>query len=386
MTRKKVGGPLGPLIGLFSSFGLACVLLMCLFVLVLAATLQYGQIGEAGVKQKFFIPWFISMRGLPFPGGSLVFSLLGLNLLTGGLVRIRWAWRTAGIITAHLGIVGLVVAGVVNFTTSDYGAVMLYEGSTKNTYRDYTEIEVAIWDAEEVSDVTEFVVEDSDVRSCAGQVRVFESAELPFKLELSGFLPHCKALPKGPRWDAESPVVAGWALDQIPESSVDPHVRVPGLVARVTADQGSETVTGLLTSSDVFAWTVEAGGKLWALNLRHVQHRLPFGITLVDTTREDHPGTDKPRVYKSEVIYGDRERQTTISMNQPLREEGHVLYQSNWGRDRRGEYSGFSVARNPSDQWPKWSCWVIGLGLLLAFVQRLYAYTLAQARARAKGA
>ena len=113
MARKKTGGPLGPVIDLLSSFGLACVLLMALFVLVLSATLQYGQIGEAGVKQEFFIPWFVSLGGLPFPGGSLVFSLLGLNLLVGGLVRISWGWRTTGIIIAHLGIVGLVVAGVV---------------------------------------------------------------------------------------------------------------------------------------------------------------------------------------------------------------------------------------------------------------------------------
>ena len=79
---KGKAGPLEQGMQFLGSFGLACALLMFLFVLVLAATFGYGTIGEAGVKQKFFIPWIAWIDGpfgwtLPWPGGTTVF---GLNL------------------------------------------------------------------------------------------------------------------------------------------------------------------------------------------------------------------------------------------------------------------------------------------------------------------
>ena len=56
-AKKRQDGPVEKGMQALGSFGLACALLMFLFVLVLAATFGYGTIGEAGVKQKFFIPW-----------------------------------------------------------------------------------------------------------------------------------------------------------------------------------------------------------------------------------------------------------------------------------------------------------------------------------------
>ncbi len=380
MKSKKTEKPLAGALGAVGSLGTACVLLMLLFVLVFAATLKYKDLGEAGVKQEFFIPWIAHLGALPFPGGRTVFSLLALNLLVGGLIRIPWAWRTAGVLIAHLGVVVLALAGVVNFTRSDYGMATLYEGETINNYRDYTQVELSVWDASQTTDVTEYTIGDADLRSCSRQGRVFSSPELPFDVEVSGFLPHAQILPKGPMWEADSPVVDGWALKREDAGNTDPKYRVPALVVRV-GDQ-----TALLGAGDYMAWTFEADGKLWALHLHHTRHRLPFKLTLVDTVRENYPGTNTPKVYRSDVIYGPEQRKVTISMNRPLRTEGHVLYQSNWGRDRRGEYSGFSVARNPSDQWPKWSCWIIGAGLILTFFSRLVRYTVIQARLREKEA
>jgi hypothetical protein len=40
--------------------------------------------------------------------------------------------------------------------------------------------------------------------------------------------------------------------------------------------------------------------------------------------------------------------------------------------------------RNPSDHWPLYACIVIGVGLLLAFVPRLFSFVRNQAKSRAK--
>lgn len=64
-------------------------------------------------------------------------------------------------------------------------------------------------------------------------------------------------------------------------------------------------------------------------------------------------------------------------MNEPLRKDGLVFYQTSFGEDPKnpmGFYSMFEVANNPSDQWPKWACYVIALGLLGHFLRKLWLY------------
>lgn len=381
MARKKTKGPLGPLVDLLSSYGLAVVLLMCMFVLVWRAILTYGVLDEPGVKQAYFIPWVAHLGPLPFPGGRTVFSLLALNLFIGGLVRVKWSARTAGVIITHIGIVGLVLAGVVNFTLSDYGMMQLNEGQTGNSYRDATHYELSVWKGSETSEVREFLIGDEDLRSVASNGRTFSSPDIPFDLELSGFLLNCRVKPKGPMWTASSPVVEGWALKEEPLAE-DLRGNAPGVVVRVSTPTGVKTA--LLNVYDPCAWTLDIDGELWAVHLHHVRHSLPFEVEVVDTVREDHPGTNMASTYHSDVIYRG-ERKVRISMNQPLREEGHVLYQSGHGYYEDGsEWTAFSIARNPSDQWPKWMCWVIAAGLLMTFGTKIFSYTTIQMRQRAE--
>jgi len=65
-------------------------------------------------------------------------------------------------------------------------------------------------------------------------------------------------------------------------------------------------------------------------------------------------------------------------MNEPVRHDGYVLFQTGWGPQtfplRPDLYSEFTVVENPSDQWPKWACYLIGIGLLFHFSLRLKRY------------
>ena len=47
-------------------------------------------------------------------------------------------------------------------------------------------------------------------------------------------------------------------------------------------------------------------------------------------------------------------------------------------------FSVFSVVRNPSDYWPLYGCIVIGVGLLLVFVPKLYRFVRSQGQSRAR--
>ena len=390
MSRRPRKGPLGAVVALFSSFGLSCALLLCLFLLTLFGTLEQVEFGLHEVQKRYFESWFVVHRvygvPIPLPGGALCMGLLAVNLLLGGLVRIRKTWSTAGIIVAHIGIVMMLAAGLVKLMAAEDGHLRLVEGQTSDQFVDYYRWEVAIWDASQVADVEETLVPHEDVVSCQGsRGRTFSSDELPFDLTLSHFLVNAQALPKGPNWQASSPVVDGYALlEKAP--AVQAEANLAGLFASARDRATGERSEGLLSALDAYPWTVRSGGRTWAVSLRHCRYNMPFAVRLVKFTKEEHPGMSMARSYMSDVvkIEGGSEQPIRIQMNEPLRQGGVVLFQADYGpKVEDGEppgppYSVFAVVRNPSDNWPLISCIVIGVGLLFAFLVKLFKFLAVQ--------
>ena len=64
-----------------------------------------------------------------------------------------------------------------------------------------------------------------------------------------------------------------------------------------------------------------------------------------------------------------------------------IAFQSSWGPQNAGPgdrlFSVFTVVENPSDQWPLWSCIVIGIGLVLHFGMMLMRYIGAEMKSSA---
>ena len=118
-------------------------------------------------------------------------------------------------------------------------------------------------------------------------------------------------------------------------------------------------------------------GKTYAIDLSRERWTLPFAVRLDKFVRELHPGTERARKFTSYVtkIEGSHEEKKIISMNEPLREEGYVLFQASFSMDQNGDngikQSVFAVAQNPSDHWPLWSCVAAAIGLLIHFVAML---------------
>jgi hypothetical protein len=193
-------------------------------------------------------------------------------------------------------------------------------------------------------------------------------------------------MPKGPMWEADSPVVDGYALRAFDLEEVAEQ-NVAGLHIRVDSPSG-EAQEGLLWGFERYSWTFKADGRDWAASLRHKRYKMPFTIILDDFTRELHPKTGIPKAFMSDITRREGSSDSTlrISMNEPLRDGGLVLFQSSWGPPDAGPdeplFSVFSVVRNPSDHWPTWSCGIIALGLIIAFGQKLHRYIKAQAATR----
>lgn len=405
MTRAKRSLP-EQLVRFLGSYGLCCLCLLTMFILTFMGTLHQVDWGLYDAKQKYFNSWFlwkeIGSVDVPiFPGGVLAMSVLTLNLIVGGLLRIRWRWRTAGVITIHIGIIWMMVAGLVNMTQSEEGHLTLWEQDRPGTtsqenrsdhFKSYTDWEVAIWEVEQnvpggMRPGTEHVIPHEHLTDLGGSARrSFTSAELPFELTLQGYVQNCDVLPKGPMWEASGEVIDGFGIRALPPEK-EAERDIAGLHAEVSV--GGQTQRAILYGAQRLPWVIEAAGRSFAIDMRHARYPMPYEIRLEEFIKEEHPGISMAKAYRSEVTRIDQggEEEVLIQMNEPLRAGGLVLFQSSWGPQMGGGgsgpfYSVFSVVRNPSDKWPEYAMWVIALGLLLAFGINLVKFMIKQEQAR----
>lgn len=394
---KKPTTVLGKVLHGLGSIWLAIALLVNLFLLTWLGTLEQVEKGIHQVQVEYFESWYVLAKAgnlpikLLLPGGYITMGLFTLNLLIGGLVRIRKSKQTVGVIIAHVGIALLMLGGLVEHATSDYGRIVLHEGEEGNVFQEYGGWEVVIWDADATSGVEEYIIPQEHFADLSGdKMRTFQRAALPFDLVLTRYMVNCKPV-RAVGIQPSAPVYEGLFLaeqDRDPENERN----WSGVYAKVVKDQGTEIEESFLFALEKFPWTFEAGGKRWAIELRNTVHEMPFGLRLVKFTKEDHPGMTMARAYSSDVVRIDpdgTEHPVLIEMNKPLREKGLVVYQASYGPQNGmpGEpFSVLAVSKNPSDRIPWVAVSVIALGLFWTFISRLGSFLGKEKRRAAKAA
>lgn len=371
---------LGIALGVFSSLGTSCVLLILLGLLTWLGTLEQVHTGLFEVQKKYFESFVLlhdfGPLSLPLPGANLVLCLLFVNLTVGGIVRIRKNGATAGVLIAHAGILLLLVAGFVKNYFADEGHVTLFEGQRANHFQSYYLWEIAVQEPLGDGRVREHVVPGERFSDATGAQSVtLTTPALPFDIEVHHFMRNAEPMPKGPKFDVAVPVVDGVFLRDVPMRT-EAEANIAGAYATVVHRDGRREAA-ILWGAQTAPWTIADGNKQWAIDLRKRRYPMPFTLVLDDFRKEDHPRLDMPKSFSSdvEVVEGASSRPVTISMNEPLRAGGLVLYQASWGPSnaRPGQplFSTFAVVRNPADQYPLIACIVIAAGLVLHFSRKL---------------
>lgn len=364
----------------FSSLWLSCVLLVLLGLLTWLGTLYQVEHGLFAAQVKYFDSLFLIHQAgpvaIPLPGGTLVMGILFVNLVCGGIVRMRKTKATAGILVTHVGILMLIAAGFVKAYYSEDGHVTLYEGQRSNLFESYHHWEVAITEPLPSGEVRETVAAQEDFFAAGpGQSALLRTKSLPFDVEVTRFYPHCDVFPKGPMVGSDVPVVDGYFLQARPLEK-DNEANVAGAYVTLIGRDGKRR-EAILHGQSRAPLNVEYDGRRFGVALRREQWVMPFTVALENFEKEDHPRMMMPKSFSSDVVVVEEgsERKVKISMNEPLRQEGLVLYQASWGPSnaRPGDrlFSTLAVVRNPADQYPLYSCIVIAIGLVMHFSMKL---------------
>lgn len=375
-----------------SSYALACIILVLLTLLTYLGTIEQARLGLYLTKQKYFESFFLIhyLPGglpLPLPGVYLLLIIFSINLILGGLLRLKRRPSHIGLFIIHGGILYLLVAGLVTHEFAYDGQMTLAEGQTSNRFQSYHDWEIALVDVTDPDDPVEYLIPEDQFEHLRGdQSRVFQHPELPFDARLSGFAENAQVVPKGPMFDAPMPVVDGFFVNPIrPEK--DNEFNMAAVYVTLLDKEGDGERREILWARSLLPLTLEAGDRTWALWLRRQTWSLPFSIQLTDFQHEYYPGTRRPRNYQSDVvkIENGAEQPVKIRMNEPLRHAGFTFFQASFREEpERGEvYSTFAVVRNPADHWPLYSLYVITAGLIIHFGQRLLRYLKTERESRA---
>lgn len=387
--------PINKLFSFFASYGLACASLFLLLLLTLFGTLEQVESGLFVVQQRYFESFFlihwqtIGSIQVPIPlvGAYPLMFLLFLNLVCGAIIRAPKNWRRPGMLIAHSGILLLVLAAFVTAQFSFNGHMTLFEGESSSKFDDYYKWEVAITELNQAKDARTFTIEDAQFGDMKpGEKRTFTSDQLPFSLELSDFSINAGPRPAAPMLNETG--IDGVVLAPLPLEK-EAERNLAGATVRLLPSAGGDAKVSFVWSMAIAPWAVEVDGKSYAITLRHKQYDAPFTITLNKFIRDLHPRTMMASNFESEVTktQGSSTRKLNIRMNEPLRDEGYTFFQASWGPEnaKPGEplFSTFAVVKNPADQWPKYACYVIGIGMLIHFAQKLAGYIRQQNRRRA---
>lgn len=378
-------------IKVLSSLWLSVSLLILMAILTWLGTLEQVHTGLYEVQRKYFDSMFLVHQAgsipIPLPGARLVMGVLFVNLIVGGIVKMRRGWATAGVLVTHFGILFLLVAGMIKSFYSQEGHVTLFEGEKSNVYESYLRWEVAVSEDLGQGKLRELTAPQEVFEDVTGAASVsFAPPSLPFEIQLGRYQKNCRVLPKGPMFDAPLPVIDGVFLQPQPPSK-EAEQNVAGLYVTLVDKQGGAKHEGILWGSEAQPWTVESGGKRYAIALRREQYPMPFTIGLQDFIKEDHPRMDMPKAFSSDVTVteGATTRPMKISMNEPLRSKGLVVYQASWGPADAPPgarlFSTLAVVSNPADQFPLYACIVIALGLSMHFSRKLLRHIRSEARA-----
>ena len=414
MTNDKERGVLawGPrLLRILGSFGLACVILLLLTLLTFMGTLEQAHASIYDVQREYFESAFLisDVLGIPIPmpGAYLLLALLFVNLVVGGMIRLKRKKNRAGIFVVHLGVALLLIGGFIEFTSSTKGYLPVLEGEPfkdRNGNEEYDPGEpfadrdgngvrtpphagarfLSHYDRDLVvrmrageNDVREWLVPMADLAAASHGQRVQVTLEGGPTFQVHGYRRNAAVKRGRGEGSVDGRVIVGLGDD--PKNA---EANMPACYVSLPLS-GGKTALGLVSAEQEYPFVAGMGRERVTLDVKKRGWDLPFAVSLRRGIEKTYPGTSKPSEFSSYITKiedGVREH-LHITMNEPLRHRGYTLYQSGMSEAVQTQHgprmmSTFSVVKNPADSVPLLACIVIVIGMLMHFCTKLARFIL----------
>jgi hypothetical protein len=199
-----------------------------------------------------------------------------------------------------------------------------------------------------------------------------------------------------------SDVGAGAQMQVVPRQELTGDSEINSQWALVEISDGGKRLGTWLVSMGLKPQEFEASGRKWRVTLRLERYYHPFSLQLVRAKQEVYQGTSQAKEFSSRVriinpATGEN-RETDITMNNPLRYGGLTFYQHQMNQKGRGpglaallealtgrpkeefmerekavgeRFSGLQAVENPSMLAPYTGCLLVGFGMLWQFLFHL---------------
>jgi hypothetical protein len=380
-----------------SGFHLATIALVLLLILTWLATLEQIDAGLYPTLKKYFSwesPFILPVyngKTIPviLPGGYYVSAILLINMILGGIIRIRKGWGQAGNLISHFGIVFMLLGGGVAHHFSERGNMMIRETETVDVAEDYHEYVIEVAENKDGKPQQISVIRGKFLENLhAGQTTIFSFKGMPISLEVSGYVGNCQpenALSNPPR--SKELIADGYYLSEL-KNNTQTERNIAGCYARIVFADGKKSPPFILWGGQFYPFTFKDAERVFTLDMRKRLWPMPFEVKLDTFTADFHPGTSRPAKFISDVqrIENGQAAKVKIQMNEPMRHSGLTFFQASYGPPdaKPGDklYSVFEIVKNPADKWPEYSLYMVAFGMLVTFLTKLGSHIGASSRKR----
>ena len=366
----------------FTSLKLTIVLLVFSMVLVFAGTLDQVNLGVWAVQEKYFRSFIVYVPLGPvaipaFPGGYTVGGLLLLNLIGAHVYRFGFAWRKAGTVLTHLGLIVLLVGELLTGLWQEDYHLRLNEGETKNYAESFRHHELVVIDST-AADFDDIVAVPEGMLGAKATV---QHAKLPFRVVTKAYYANSSLhMRAGDAAAAAGPQATAGMGDHVtaspqPVTHKPDERNIPSAILELIGTEGS-LGTYLVSGHFPTLQALTYAGRTWKIGLRVQRAYQPFSLTLLKFSHDTYAGTDIPKNFSSRLRLatpgGRDDREVLVYMNNPLRYAGLTFYQAGFENNDRTTI--LQVVRNPSWLVPYIACGLMTLGLIFQFGLHLFGF------------
>lgn len=334
-----------------------------LMVLLVAGTIAQKYAGLYIAQKTLFSSFFFWCGPLPLPGGYTTTGIIFLSLLAKFITDSRWSWQRAGIILTHFGALVLLAGGLLTAITAREGFIVIDEGAESALVEDYHARVLTI--TEDGAEILRLPA------ATLAQGRLLGLAEkLPFNVEILSIMTN--GTPQARTTPATGAVPlrgAAAKVEMIPAPPAIQNENNHGAVSVRVRGTGEDT-DGIYLMTEIMPLypQVEVKGRAYEMRFGKSTSTLPFTLALQDVEKDNHPGMNMARAYRSTLLVKDKDDSwpAEISMNNPLRYKGYTFYQSSYLVAENGrESTVLSVVWNLGRLFPYIASAIISLGLIL---------------------